>query len=244
MTEQQEAKTNIYKICTRCKTEKHIDEYYNSKKSKDKHSGKCKECSKKEIEKYRKECADKIEVTRKKYYAKNRDKIIKYSQDFAAKNREYIREKDREYYYKNHEETLQKNRDFYNKNKDKINARRRASLAERKKRDELFVLTISIRKNLNTAFKRRKLNKNSKTKEILCCDMEFFMQYIEAQFTEGMNWGNYGKWHLDHIIPLSSADTYEDVVKLCHYTNYQPLWAKDNMMKFDKIPNNVQLKFM
>ncbi len=55
--------------------------------------------------------------------------------------------------------------------------------------------------------------------------------------TGGMTWKNkefYG-WHIDHIVPLSSAKTEEDVYKLCHYTNLQPLWSKDNMSKGSKL---------
>ena len=61
--------------------------------------------------------------------------------------------------------------------------------------------------------------------------------HLEKQFTSGMNWNNntlHG-WHVDHIIPLSSAKTLDDVERLCHYTNLQPLWAKDNILKSDKI---------
>jgi hypothetical protein len=50
-----------------------------------------------------------------------------------------------------------------------------------------------------------------------------------------MSWSNHGKWHIDHIIPLSSAKSKEELVKLCHYTNLQPLWALDNLGKANKI---------
>ena len=50
-----------------------------------------------------------------------------------------------------------------------------------------------------------------------------------------MNWDNHGEWHYDHIIPLASADNYDDLVRLNHYTNLQPLWAEDNLKKGSKI---------
>jgi hypothetical protein len=50
-----------------------------------------------------------------------------------------------------------------------------------------------------------------------------------------MSWDNHGKWHIDHIIPLASAETEEDIYRLSHYTNLQPLWAEDNWRKNSKI---------
>ena len=77
--------------------------------------------------------------------------------------------------------------------------------------------------------------KNKKTEEILGCDFVFIKNYLESKFIDGMSWDNYGKWHVDHIIPLSSAKTEEDVYKLCHYTNLQPLWCEENLKKGTKI---------
>jgi len=79
--------------------------------------------------------------------------------------------------------------------------------------------------------------KKSKTYEILGCTFEEFKLHIESQFTNKMSWDNRSEWHLDHIIPISSAKTEEEVIKLNHYTNFQPLWAIDNLRKGNKINN-------
>ena len=67
------------------------------------------------------------------------------------------------------------------------------------------------------------------------CDLKTIKAHLEKQFTKGMNWENQGKWHVDHIIPCASAKTEEELIKLFHYTNLQPLWAIDNILKKDKI---------
>jgi hypothetical protein len=75
------------------------------------------------------------------------------------------------------------------------------------------------------------------SQSILGCSWETFKEHIESKFTEQMNWDNHGQfgWHLDHIIPLASAKTEDDLYKLNHYTNIQPLWWRDNIIKGDKI---------
>ena len=81
-----------------------------------------------------------------------------------------------------------------------------------------------------------KYQKKNKTFDIVGCSPEFLKEYFEKQFTEGMSWELMGQHiHIDHIIPLSSANTEEEMYELCHYTNLQPLWAKDNLKKGNKI---------
>ena len=109
---------------------------------------------------------------------------------------------------------------------------------QRKKVDPKFTLVLATRSLLSQSFKRScegKVYKKEHTEELLQCSLEFFIQYIQEKFTEGMTLENYGQWHLDHIIPLATAKTREDVVRLNHYTNFQPLWAKDNLSKGAKI---------
>jgi len=87
------------------------------------------------------------------------------------------------------------------------------------------------------AFKRgtNQFRKEAKTEKILGCTIEEFRLYIESQFTKRMTLENHGEWHLDHILPLATAKTKEDIIRLNHYTNFQPLWAKDNILKSNKI---------
>jgi hypothetical protein len=84
---------------------------------------------------------------------------------------------------------------------------------------------------------------NSTTIEILECTKEQFMEHFELKFYpnpetgEPMTWKNHGSkgWHIDHIFPLSKCKTKEGAVKACHYTNLQPMWAKENLSKGNKI---------
>jgi hypothetical protein len=59
-----------------------------------------------------------------------------------------------------------------------------------------------------------------------------------------MNWQNHGEWHFDHIYPVSLAKNEEELIKLNHYTNFQPLWKKDNLEKRNKIIPNTQIKLI
>jgi hypothetical protein len=104
----------------------------------------------------------------------------------------------------------------------------------RRKTDPSFLLRRRLRNRLYCALKSKGWGKNNKFVEYIGCTQNELMVHIEKQFTEGMSWLNVGKWHIDHIIPLSSAQTEEEMYKLCHYTNLQPLWALDNIKKGNK----------
>lgn len=83
----------------------------------------------------------------------------------------------------------------------------------------------------------RNISKSKKTENILGCSWDFARMHIQSNFRYGMSWDNYGKWHVDHIEPLSLAKNKNELEKLCHYTNLQPLWAKDNFKKNDACGN-------
>lgn len=83
--------------------------------------------------------------------------------------------------------------------------------------------------------------KCSKTTELLIgCTSESFLRYFESRFTQGMNWDNYGEWHIDHIIPCSSfnLNNTKEQLTCFNYTNLQPLWATSDIAK-----NHTDFKF-
>jgi len=94
----------------------------------------------------------------------------------------------------------------------------------------------SLRKRLYEAIKNN--DKTGHTMELLGCSIDEFKKHLQSKFQEGMSWENYGKWHIDHITPCARFDLSkpEEQKKSFHYTNLQPLWAKDNLSKGAKIP--------
>lgn len=107
-----------------------------------------------------------------------------------------------------------------------------------KYKDPFFRLMMSFRHRTTQAIKQKGYTKKSKTKKMLGCEWEFLKEHLENQFAKGMTWDNYGEWHVDHIIPISMAETEEQLYKLSHYTNLQPLWGVENISKNDKLPKD------
>jgi hypothetical protein len=95
---------------------------------------------------------------------------------------------------------------------------------------------LAVRKRISGFMQIKKMTKRNKTFQMLGCTPQELILHIEKQFKPGMNWNNWSVhgWHLDHIVPLDSGKNQEEVEKLCHYTNLQPLWAEENLKKSNK----------
>jgi hypothetical protein len=103
---------------------------------------------------------------------------------------------------------------------------------EKREIDPIYRLSMNVRNRINKFLKLNNITKQNKTFDIVGCSPKFLKEHIENQFKEGMSLHLIGKRiHIDHIIPLSFAKTEEEILKLCHYTNLQPLWAEDNLKK-------------
>lgn len=206
------------KTCTKCEQNKEFGEFYKDKSRKDGLCNCCKFCSKQK---------------RLAYYQENKDKCNLYNKMWIKANPERAKEINEIFHINNPEY----NSEYLQENKENINIKRNERSKKRRQKDNLYRLLHNIRSRISTAIRNTKLSKNKKTLKLLGCSVEFLKEYIENRFQPGMTWNNNNihGWHIDHIIPLSSAKTEQDIYSLCHYTNLQPLWAVDNIRKSNKI---------
>jgi len=164
-----------------------------------------------------------------------REKWLEWWNNLTPEEQEEKREYNRQYRTVNYEERKKKSKEKY--------LREKAQGLHRKKynEDPLHKMKCNIREHVRQAVKYANISKTHPSITYLGCSLEDFRAYIEEKFQEGMTWDNHGRgencWHLDHIKPLAALKDVADVEALrevCHYTNYQPLWEKDNLSKQDK----------
>ena len=146
-----------------------------------------------------------------------------------------FKSKAREYHHNNKEQARTQKKKYYKTNSVKL---RKASVKYHKERcakDPVYRLTHSLRCRVRSALYGT--NKSEATSKLIGCSIDRLRVHIELKFTDGMTWDNYGKWHVDHIIPCASFDMEDsDQQKKCfHYTNLQPLWAEDNLRKSSSV---------
>ena len=181
--------------------------------------------------KYRETHKEQIRAIHKAWRDKNREKINAEAREKYKENPQAFKER-KARYVASHLEQVKEARHRY-----KIENRQKCIDYERNKRknDPVYRLRCNIR-NLIRQYTKGKGYKGNKTVyEILGCDFEFFLEYVQNKFKEGMSLKNYGEWNIDHIKPISSAKNDEELEKLNHYTNLQPLWASENFRKGKKI---------
>jgi hypothetical protein len=157
--------------------------------------------------------------------------------EYYEDNKEHHKQYTKEYYENNKEKILKYRKQYRKDNKEKILEYTKDWMKDKYHTDPLYKFKANLRSRTSKAFKSKSWIKGGGSEKLLGCDWETAMKHIESQFESWMNWDNHGEWHIDHIIPLSSATTKEEVKKLCHYTNLQPLLAEENITKGDKILN-------
>lgn len=170
-----------------------------------------------------------------KYKSRCKECCSLYGKDYYEKNKE-IHNKNMSKHYAENKDRYKALHEIYRKeNKEKINQKCVEYINNRLKKDSLFRLKHNLRIRVKEYIKIKNISTRSRTFDFIGCNPKFLENYIQEQFSRGMNWENYGKWHIDHKIPLSKAKNEKELYKLCHYTNLQPMWASDNIMKGAKI---------
>jgi hypothetical protein len=163
-------------------------------------------------------------------------KII--NSEYRNSNPEKYKEKQKKYRDNNKLKEKERIKIWRNENREKVNYKINQYEKNRKKTDSNYKLIRNVRVRIYQFFKKNGYRKNKRTLDILGCNYPFLKEYLESKFTDGMSWDKIGEEiHIDHIIPLSSAKNEDEVYKLCHYTNLQPLWSEDNLKKGNKILN-------
>lgn len=216
----------MLKTCTKCNIEKDIEEFHKKTSSKDGHRSDCRSCSSQYSINRREETRE----YNKKYAIDNIDKIKEYKKEYYLENIEYFRDKNKKASIDlDKEKKKEYQKRYYNKEETKVKVKE-----YRKKRyntDILYRLSINIRKRIGESLRSNSINKNVKYETILGCTFLEFKDYISKLFQEGMSWENHGEWHLDHKTPVSWGKCDEDIIRLNHHTNFQPLWKHDNLSK-------------
>jgi len=174
------------------------------------------------------------------YKLENQEELAKQKEEKIIKSKELRKLYKKEYLEKNKDKIKLQRRERYLKNKDHYIENNNKRKKEREGTEPLYKFYNNVRRNIKRSFFRNntlKFKKTLKSEIIIGCSLPEFAKYILLQCPEGTTFENFGQfgYHLDHIIPISLAKTQEEVEKLCHYTNYQPLWCTDNIIKSNKI---------
>lgn len=178
---------------------------------------------------------DKVKANKQRSYQKNKNSNLfkEKRKEYRDTHKEEKKIQDKAYQLANKEKIALNKRKYYLKNREyliKVNCERTAIKI---KANPLHKLKALLRTQIIVNLAKRKYIKCLKTEELLGAKIDVVREHIESLFKSGMTWENHGTygWHIDHKIPLASAKNKEEVYKLFHYTNLQPLWAKENLSK-------------
>jgi len=203
------------KTCTKCQTDKGLDEFNKDKSRADGLFPQCKAC----VRVWKQDNKEHLAAYAKQYKKDNYEAHLRARKAWRIKNRELLSKKQCEYYHANKEACLASQNKYYKK---------------RYKSDPAFRISRLIRNRILYALDGK--DKSAGTMELIGCTAEQFRKHIESQFLEGMEWNQRGKWHLDHTIPIAAFDMENPKHQryAFNWSNTTPLWASDNLTKSDE----------
>ena len=219
------------KQCSLCKRYLPLEQFYKHSRHKDGLTSECKECISKKQKQYR---ADNYEIIREKkerWRKENQFRYNEWSKKYAKRNPEK-----RKASIKKYDETHKKQKQEYAKNHLAVHNESCKKYNAKSHSDPVLKMKFRMRSLLYVAFKNSNTVKSKRTEEIIGLPSEEFCTYLLETFRNiyGRDWDGKEEVNIDHIIPISTAKTEEDVVRLNHYSNLRLITKEDNLKKGTK----------
>jgi len=208
------------KTCFRCHQPKPFTEFHKQRQKPDGYRPICKQCR---------------SLDSTTYYNTNREDVKRKWKEYLTAHPDYNRtyyQKNRDYFEKYNADHAQQHKQWRLANKKHISQWRR----EHKIKNPTYKVACTLRSRISALIRKAGVDKTLRSTELLGCSIDAFRQHLERNFVVGMTWMNYGKWHIDHIVPCCAFDLsdVEEQKRCFHYTNQRPLWASDNLKKSSK----------
>lgn len=154
-------------------------------------------------------------------------------------NKDYLSDKHKKWYSENKDRWNEYIKEYREKNVEKIKKIKRDYERNRKASDPLYKLISNFRTAIYQVLKESNVEKNKHYFEVLQYTPESLIKHLESQFKNNMNWDNYGEWHVDHKLPITSFNIEEmgdeEFMRCWSLENLQPMWGTDNISKSNKI---------
>ena len=229
------------KQCRKCGNVKAITEFYSKKDKKKKPYSPCKSC---------------IKASTRKYYSTHRVECQKRNKEWRENHPDLMKKYDEKWRKNNPEKAIQWAKlhpEQMNKIKRKSHKKtypikrkeileKRREYRKRYSRNPKYRLNNTMARSISEVLSGRKNYRH--WENLVGYTLEELMAHLSIRFQDGMSFDNYGKWHIDHIVPLSAFnfDTPEQIdFKRCWaLKNLQPMWAKDNIQKYNKLSGHFQ----
>lgn len=240
------------KLCTKCGKTKENTEFFKCNSFPSGLQYYCKDC----LKSYYKKNRNKKLLYQKEYKKKNREKILEYNKRRPI-NKEKVKELSRKYYAQNLDKERERGREKARRCRPRMmeyairwrknNPDKWKEIIKRRHLKKLSSLRGKLENRIHSGIYQslRKGTKNRQRWELLVgYTVDQLKTHLEKKFTDGMSWNNIGKWHIDHIIPISAFNFEKpediDFKKCWALSNLQPMWAKNNIKKFNKLDKPFQ----
>ena len=227
---------DIKKICTKCKEEKNISNFSLARKNV--YRSRCNSCKNEDNRIYRLNNKEKDKQSKQNWEEKNLDywklysidnkgELKKYYSEYYKENKEEIINNVKKYYEKNKEDVLLERKKYYKKNKNSDFYKERSIKYYHIKKLN-FPYIFAWRVVLKNALQRMNTKKTDRTINMLGYSATDLKNHMESLFQEGMNWNNWGEWHIHHKKFVSQFDKNTSPNIVNALDNLIPLWKEEH----------------